>query len=294
MIILENRPYELKDTAICIGKFDGLHSGHRLLVESIQKYKDLKKVLLTFSFKESDCIYSEEEKRKLAEELGIDIYISCPFDAELSHMSPETFVSEILIRQCGAKAIAVGEDFRFGFQRKGDVTFLEKYRSEYGYELNVFPKKQLFGEVVSSTRIRQELKTGTIETVNELLERPYFVCGEVCKGNQIGRTLNMPTANQVPATNKILPKFGVYASRIKLDEDEYTGVTNIGIKPTIPGASQVGIETYIMDFDEDIYGKDICVELCAFLRGEKKFCDLEALKAQMESDKEKAYQFFRQ
>lgn len=291
---LEHRPFQLKDSAVCIGKFDGLHSGHRLLVDSLHKYEQFQKVLFTFSFGEAETIYSEEEKRFLAEKLGIDVYINCPFSEEICHMSPKEFLEDILIRQCGARAISVGEDFRFGFERSGDVAFLREQRSTYGYELNVFPKKKLLGDVVSSTRIRQELKKGTIERVNRLLGEPYFIRGTVRHGNQIGRTLNMPTANLVPPREKILPAFGVYASKVWMDGVAYTGVTNIGIKPTIPGENQAGVETFIMDFDLDIYGKELCVELYAFLRGEKKFSGLEALKAQMEDDKKNAYLFFEQ
>lgn len=294
MRILENRPYELKDTAVCIGKFDGLHSGHRLLVDSLRKYEKLQKVLFTFSLGETETIYSEEEKRILAERLGMDIYINCPFCEELCHMSAESFLENILIRQCGARVISVGEDFRFGFERKGDVEFLRRQSGRYGYELNVFPKKKLLGDVVSSTRIRRELRSGEIQRVNRLLGQPYFIFGRVQHGNQIGRTLNMPTANLVPAREKILPAFGVYASRVWLDGICYTGVTNIGVKPTLPGENRAGVETFIMDFDSDIYEKEICVELFAFLRGEKKFSGLEALKAQMEEDKKNAYLFFEQ
>lgn len=294
MRILEKRPYQLMDTAVCIGKFDGLHSGHRLLVDSIRQYEDLKKVLFTFSFPDTSSIYSEEEKRYLAEELGIDAYIACPFSRELSRMSPVEFLVDILLGECGAKVISVGEDFRFGYERRGDVDFLRKCSHIYRYELNVFEKKKLFGDVVSSTRIRKELKEGKISQVNALLGRPYFIYGSVCHGNQIGRTLNMPTANQIPHKDKILPPFGVYASKVYVEGDVYTGVTNIGIKPTIPGENQAGIETYIMNFDSDIYGKEICVELYAFLRGEQKFSDLDALRMQMEDDKKNAYLFFEQ
>lgn len=294
MIIMEKMPYGLENTAVCIGKFDGLHSGHKVLIDAIKRYEDRKKVLFTFSFPEAEHIYSREEKRYLAEKMGIDIYIECPFDEHLSRMSPEQFIKQILMEECGASVIAVGEDFQFGYQRSGDAELLKKYSYTYGYDLEVFPKKQLYGEVVSSTRIRKELKNGTIETVNRLLGHNYFILGEVCHGNQIGRTLNMPTANQNLSEHKILPSFGVYASRIHMGKQVYTGVTNLGIKPTIPGKNKAGAETYIMNFNSDLYGKEICVELCAFLRGEQKFSGLDALKRQMEDDKRNADLFFRQ
>lgn len=294
MKILEHGPYKLNNTAVCIGKFDGLHSGHRLLLDSIRESKDLTRVLFTFRFSGSKHIYSSLEKRYLAEKLGIEAYIDQPFDESLSHMDPKAFLEHILIRQCGARVISVGEDFRFGYKRQGDVAFLQKYSSLYGYELKVFPKKKMFGEPVSSTRIREELENGNIGTVNSLLGHPYFIYGEVCRGNQIGRTIQMPTVNQVPEPEKILPPYGVYASRIHTQYGEYMGVTNLGVKPTIPGKSRVGAETYIMDFDREIYGEMICVELFAFLRGEQRFSGLDTLKIQLEEDKKNACLFFRQ
>lgn len=293
MIVLEEMPYRLKNTAICIGKFDGLHCGHRLLTDSIQSYPDKTKVLFTFSIPNTKNIYAPEEKRYLAEQMGMDVYIDCPFDERLFLMKPEEFLEQILIRQCGADVISVGEDFRFGYERRGDVRLLRAFQKTYNYELNIFPKKEMFGEVVSSTGIRKYLQEGNLQTVNELLGQPYFIYGTVCHGNQIGgKVLHMPTANQLPAAEKILPPFGVYASRIKWNGRSYEGVTNIGIKPTIPGENQAGAETYIMDFDSELYGEKICVELCAFLRGEQKFAGLEALRRQMEEDKRNASIFF--
>lgn len=293
MIVLEEMPYRLKNTAICIGKFDGMHCGHRLLTDSIRACRDKTKVLFTFSIPNTKSIYAPEEKRYLAEQLGMDVYIDCPFDERLSRMNPEEFLENILIRQCGAAVISVGEDFRFGYERRGDVRLLRSYQKIYGYELNIFPKKEMFGEVVSSTGIRKHLREGNLKMVNELLGEPYFLYGTVCHGNQIGgKALHMPTANQLPGDDKILPPFGVYASRIKWNGGSYEGVTNIGIKPTIPGENQAGAETYIMDFDSMLYGEKICVELCAFLRGERRFSDLEALRNQMEEDKRNAALFF--
>lgn len=289
MVVLEQRPYQLKHTAICIGKFDGLHAGHRLLIDSIKTYQEKLKVLFTFSFLESEYIYSKEEKRYLAERLGIDVYIDCPFDDEFCRMPPEKFLEQVLRKECGAEVISVGEDFRFGYRRGGDVQFLQNRCALDGFELNVFPKKEMAGSVVSSTRIRTLLREGDIQMANRLLFQPYFIYGTVCRGNRLGSTkLNMPTANQIPAAGKILPPFGVYASQVQIHGRIYAGVTNIGIKPTIPGGNTVGAETHIIGFDGDLYGVNICVELCAFLRKEQRFSGLELLRDQMEKDKDQA------
>ena len=294
MIVLERKPYQLEHTAVCIGKFDGLHSGHRLLVDSIRECRNMRKVLFTFSFPDSEYIYSVEEKRYLAEKLGIDVYIDCPFGEEFSRMTPEVFLQHILLGECGARVISVGEDFRFGYKRSGDVRFLKERSRVDGFELRVFPKKKMFGEEVSSTRIRRLLREGNIRTVNELLGQPYFIYGTVCHGNKLGKTqLNMPTANQIPPAGKILPPFGVYASRVYVDGGVFDGVTNIGIKPTVPGENRAGVETHLIGFDSDLYGKDIRVDLCAFLRAEQRFSGLGELREQIEKDKQKAQQLLK-
>ncbi len=292
MIILDHEPYQLSDTAICIGKFDGLHQGHQVLLDAIKKSSCKTKVLFTFDFDSLEQIYDANEKQYIAEELGIDVFISREFDHSLRHMSPKDFLEKILVEQCGAKLICVGDDFRFGYERKGDIHFLKQYQDTYNYDLMVFKKKSEDGSCISSTRIRKELRQGTIQKVNEWLGRPYIICGNVVHGNQLGHTLGMPTANLIPAQHKVLPRFGVYASKTKVNGQWYTSVTNLGIKPTIPGETVVGAETYIFDFNEDIYGKEICVELHGFIRGEKKFSDLEQLKQQMEKDKENVRKFF--
>ncbi len=294
MIVLEKGPYRLEHTAICIGKFDGLHRGHRLLIDGIGSYKHKQNVLFTFSFPNTASIYSEREKRYLAEQLGIDVYINCPFDHRLSHMSPETFLQEILLEQCGADVISVGEDFRFGFGRSGDVGLLRASSERDGFALHVFPKKEMFGEPVSSTRIRQMLAAGEIGKAGELLGQPYFIYGTVCHGNQIAREkLDMPTANQLLPPGKLLPPFGVYASRVRTKYGDYHGVTNIGRKPTIPGENAAGAETHIFNFNSDLYGTELFVELHAFLRGERKFSGLDALREQMKADKEQCVQYFK-
>ena len=294
MIVLEKMPYRLEHTAICIGKFDGLHSGHRLLIDSIREYENKQKVLFTFSFPDTGSIYSEQEKRFLAEKLGIDVYINCPFDDRLSHMLPEEFLDEVLRGQCGADAISVGEDFRFGFGRSGDVDYLRDRSERDGFALHVVPKKEMFGGPVSSTRIRKLLVDGEIGKAGELLGQPYFIYGTVCHGNQIARArLDMPTANQSPPPEKILPPYGVYASRVWTKHGIYDGVTNIGRKPTIPGENAAGVETHIFEFDSDLYGTKLCVELHSFLRREQKFSSLGALREQMKADKERCAAYFR-
>lgn len=202
-------------------------------------------------------------------------------------MTPETFIREMLVERMDAKLICVGEDFHFGKERRGDVGMLSEYAVQYGYELCVFPKIKEDGEVISSTRIRRELARGRIEKANRLLGDPYFVRGEVVHGNALGRTIGMPTANLLPGKQKLLPAYGVYATRVEVDGKIYGGVTNVGVKPTI-GADRANVETTLLHFDGDLYGKQIAVYFLEFLRPEQRFDSLEELKAQMSRDKAKA------
>lgn len=289
MIVLEEGPYRLEHTAVCIGKFDGLHSGHRMLLEAVRACGAETKVLFTFSFPNVPSIYSKEEKRYLAETLGVDVYIDCPFDERISRMSPQAFLSDVILGECGAGTVAVGEDFRFGYKRSGDVEFLERESRAKGFLLKVCPQKKISGEAVSSTRIRERLREGDMDMVNRLLGQPYFIYGDVRHGNRIGSTrLHMPTANQIPPPEKILPPFGAYASRVRFDGRDYTGITNIGVRPTVSGENRVGAETHIIGLDADLYGVCLRVELHAFLRRERKFPGLDALRRQLGEDRRQA------
>lgn len=204
-------------------------------------------------------------------------------------MTAEEFVQNILVDRLGTVFVCVGEDFRFGKDRQGDVELLSRLADRYGYQLEVQPKLTCDGEVVSSTRIRWELSTGKLDKVNELLGAPYFICGEVVHGNALGRTIEMPTANMVPEQGKVLPVFGVYATTAEVAGKRYRAVTNIGLKPTV-GAENATVETYLLDFSGDLYGKEMKVCFHHFLRQEKKFAGISQLQEQMERDRLQAQQ----
>ena len=271
-----------------LGKFDGFHRGHRLLLDRILAQKELHSTVFTFDgILKDKQIYLETEKRLLLERLGVEREVIFPFCEETKTMAPEVFIREMLVKRMDAKLICVGEDFHFGRGRLGDVAMLSDGAEKYGYELCVFPKMKEAGEVISSTRIRRELADGRIETANGLLGEPYFVSGEVMHGNALGRTIGMPTANLLPEEQKLLPVYGVYATRVEVDGQRYAGVTNVGMKPTV-GADRVSVETTLLDFDGNLYGKQITVYFLYFLRPEQRFDSLEELKAQMERDKAEA------
>ena len=295
MNTIESERFSLNGSVVCIGKFDGIHLGHQELLRYATEAahrQSLYATMFTFLFEHQTDIYTESEKVVLAKEFGIDTYLSYPFSKEIKEMSPEVFVREMLVKKCNAKLIVAGEDFCFGYKRGGNVSTLEQLAEKYKFQVKVFQKLSYQEKEISSTRIRKALLDGKIKLANAMLGRPFFFEGKVILGNQIGRTLDMPTANLIPGSNKLLPARGVYASFVTIGEKGYYGVTNIGKKPTIPGRTGYGIETYIFDFDSNIYGEKIRVELLDYLRPEQKFSDLDELKWNMHHDKESAMQVF--
>lgn len=291
MEILKGLDICIKNSAVSLGKFDGLHRGHRLLLHGILERKDLVPTVFTFemSDKPQKYIYSQEEKDRVLEEIGIKREVLFPFNEQTRMMEPHEFIKDFLVDRLDVKYICVGEDFHFGRNREGNVGLLKKYASEYGYDIKIFHKLQSENEIISSTLVRKKLEDGDVAKANELLGRNYFIEGTVIHGNALGRTLDMPTANIIPAASKLLLPSGVYASKVRIDGDDkiYKGVTNIGKKPTV-GRYDIGVETCLLDFDRDIYSKKIMVEFYEYIRCEKKFPGLKELKDQMEKDKERA------
>jgi riboflavin kinase/FMN adenylyltransferase len=286
--------FHLKNSAVSLGKFDGLHRGHRLLFQRILEEQKEGLLGVVFSFllppgrflsnQEVQLIYTEEEKKRLLKEMGMDVLVSYPFDRESLSMEPEDFIREILIKKLDAKVISVGSDFHFGHNRGGDVEFLEARAKKYGYQLEVFEKLTSDGEIISSTRIRAALAEGNMEEASKLLGAPYSITGEVIHGRKLGRTFGMPTINMRLPKEKILPPNGVYASITEIDGKSYYGISNIGVKPTVGAEENRLAETFIFDYSGDLYGQVLKVSLYTFERPELKFASLEELKAQMEAD----------
>lgn len=285
-------------TVVTIGKFDGRHRGHQKLLNEMLQLKEMKGYKLavfTFSTVPGTLVYgtaqtvitTNQERRNNMEKIGVDYLVEYPFTQEVSHMSPQQFVKTILAGKMNAKAIVVGTDCGFGYKRAGNAALLAELAEENGYELVVVTKEREDSRDISSTYIREELAKGNIEKVNELLGQPYAIHGTVVHGNHIGgAVLGFPTANIIPPPEKLLPPFGVYVSRVSVDGQTYRGITNIGRKPTVEGENPVGVETFIFNLDQDIYGKNIEVQLLNFERPEKKFDSLEDLKKQIDRDKE--------
>ncbi len=281
-------------TAIAIGKFDGIHLGHKKLLKYIldQKQDGLKATVFTFEPSPEEFfvghpvkqLFTRNEKRKAFEDMGIDILVEFPLNEKTAATPPEDFVKTILVEDLNADYIAAGTDVSFGDKGRGDQYLLRNMSKELGFELCLIDKVMLDGEEVSSTRVRNQIADGEIPMAKRLLGNDYSIMGTVEHGNHLGHTIGIPTVNILPPAGKLLPPFGVYSSRVIIDGEEYKGMTNIGRKPTVSSDNQIGVETFIYDFDQDVYGKTIEVRLLEFKRPEMKFDSVEQLKAQMEKD----------
>ncbi len=280
------------ECALSLGKFDGIHRGHELLIERLAAKKEdgLLAAVFTFDVPPSGgagggtarVLTTNEEKRHIFEQLGVDCVVECPFTEEVRRMEAEDFVEKIA-RQLHARCIVVGSDFRFGHNRRGDAEMLSALAGKYGYELVVVEKMKEDARDISSTFVREEVAKGDIARANALLGYRYFVTGEVAHGNQIGRTIGIPTINQTPPREKLLPPNGVYLTEAWIGDRGYRGVTNVGCKPTVGGRG-VGVETHLLDFAGDAYGKVATVEFIERVRDERKFGSIEELREQMQGD----------
>lgn len=283
------------NSAVTLGKFDGVHLGHQKLISIVkEKAKELGLLAATFTFdsiplsicpqKNQHFITTNNERRQFLTNLGVDVEIEYPFTENFMNTEPEDFIKNILIGQLRAKVVVVGPDFCFGKGRAGNVDLLYARGKKYGYETIVVKKERFQNRDISSTYVREELCLGHMETANVLLGRPYSVSGVVCPGKQFGRQINIPTMNIYPPISKLLPPKGVYVSVTTIDKNSYYGVTNIGTKPTVSDDITINVETNLFDYSSEAYGKNIEVQLIHFIRPEMKFASIEALKKQMEND----------
>lgn len=306
MQTITGREFQITEpTVVTIGKFDGRHKGHQKLLREMMKFREqsgYRLAVFTFDMtplgvvlgKKQTVITTNQERRNNMEKMGVDYLVEYPFNQEAARMTPKDFVIKILVGQMHAKAVVAGPDCSFGHKGAGNAELLRALSAEYGYETVIIEKEQDDHRDISSTYVREELDLGNIEKANELLGEPYAIHGIVVHGNHIGGSiLGFPTANIQPPPEKHLPPFGVYVSRVLIENRYYAGVSNIGCKPTIEGKYPIGVETFIMGLEENIYGKNIEVQLLNFERPEQKFGSLEELKARIEQDKEYAAAYFR-
>ena len=300
-----------KPTAIALGNFDGVHQGHRVVLEplltasnaSISSASIYPSVVSFtphprefFTGDRIQLLTPVTEKAQYLVSLGIKQLVLLPFDRELANLSPQQFVEEVLVRQLQVTLISVGEDFRFGYQRRGNATDLQNIAAKFDIPVQINTLHQcaensdIKSDIksdrqvrVSSSLIRQALLEGDISRANSMLGRSYCLMGKVIKGRQLGRTIGFPTANLQLSSDKLLPRHGVYAVKVKLDNSYIKGVMNIGSRPTV-SRDDITVEVHLINWSGNLYDQNLTVYLERFLRPEQKFASLDALKEQIMTD----------
>ena len=298
-------PRALSASVVTIGNFDGVHLGHRHLLESLireARHYGVPSVVFTFFPHPVEVLYPERPSRRLFgfrdqqeqfEILGIDHVILEKFTLAFSKMSPQEFFDDYILKPLNPKTLVVGHDFSFGVGRAGNLNFLEQVCFAQGIRLIIIPPFQVEHSIVSSTQIRNELEAGHVEKANQLLGRTYYLRGFVEKGFQRGRSIGTPTAN-IKSDASFVPRLGVYCTETFIGSHKYLSITNIGRNPTFQNLNEqeLQIATHLLDFDDQLYGMEIQVHLRHFLRDEKKFSGVEQLKSQIQKDIESARRYF--
>ncbi len=291
----------LPNAVVTSGTFDGVHRGHQTILTrltEVAKTSGGQSVLITYwphprtvvsnDSQNLKLLTTLDEKIELLDQAGVDHLVVIPFTRSFSQLSSEEYIRQILIEKIGTKKLVIGYDHRFGRDREGGFEYIRTHQSEYGFEVEEIPRHDVEAVGVSSSKIRTALTDGIIQTANRFLGRPYSLTGTIVKGRQLGRTIGFPTANmQVDDVNKLVPANGVYAVDVLHAGQLLGGMLNIGFRPTVAGTNQT-IETYIFDFDKDIYGEHLTIRFREFLRPEQKFEGLPALVAQLKRDEESA------
>lgn len=282
-------------TCVTIGNFDGVHKGHQLLFNQVvQKARSHKGTSVVITFDPHPLqvllpggiklISTCQQKEELIEQSGIDVLLVIPFTREFAKTTADSFVADLLVKKLGVKELVVGYDYAFGKGRSGNIDFLKQQGQVFGFPVTVVDACYLGEELVSSTRIRELVKKGNMAAARELLGRPYQIRGTVRVGKQRGgKVIGFPTANLKFNDEDLVPKHGVYVTQVFCEGQFYGGILNIGYNPTFE-EEQLVAETHIFDFNKDIYGKPIRVNLLRFLRSEKKFPGAEELATQIRKD----------
>lgn len=285
-----------KGAGIALGNFDGLHRGHRaVLAAAGQDGAPLAAAVFAPHPRRYFApgsppfrLSSDRVRAELLAGAGVLTLYTIPFDETLRRMPPEAFARDILSEALGAARVAVGEDFRFGQDRAGDIHALESFGARFGFDVAAVPPVEAAGGPASSTRVREALRAGDLDLANAILGHEWRMDGEVIEGDRLGRTLGWPTANMALG-DYIRPAFGIYAVRCRIEGEESwrPGVASLGTRPTVEGKDE-RLEVFLFDFDGDLYGKRLETAFAAFLRPEEKFDSLDAMKAQMEEDGRRA------
>ena len=299
---MDRYPSDAAPVVATIGNYDGVHLGHRAILKSATaaaRHRGLQSLLVTFDphplsvvapSRRPRLLDTRRQKLDTLAECGIDGVLILRFDADFAAMSAEEFFGTFLKGRVTPAEFHVGANFRFGHDRAGDANLLCRMGSEMGFEVVGIPQVEVGGEIVSSSAIRRLVEEGSVERAARMLGRPFALTGEVVAGDGRGRTLDFPTAN-LEAENEMIPRRGVYITETSALSLRTPSITNIGVRPTFGGETQV-IETHLIDFDEEILGERIDVRFLARLRDEKRFASPDALADQIARDRAAAVAFF--
>ncbi|GDX49505.1 riboflavin biosynthesis protein [Bacteroidota bacterium] len=292
---------KISPLVITQGTFDGVHLGHQKVLKHVvdlAREQRTQSLLITYhphprlvvepNNRELRMLSSIEEKAEAVFALGIDYVLILPFTQEFSQLSPEAFVANILVKQLNVHTIVIGYDHHFGIHRSGDFNTLIRLSKQFNFAIQEIPASTIDEIAVSSTRIRKALSNSSLYDANQLIGRPYQLTGTVIHGKQLGRTIGFPTANiHINDPYKLIPSFGVYAGICLVENKRFKMVCNIGVRPTVDGEN-ISIEAHLFDFDKNIYGEHLTLFLVQYLRNEKKFDSIEALKSQILLDAQQA------
>lgn len=296
-----------RNTAVTVGTFDGVHLGHREIISKLERTaeaKGLRKLVVTFEPHPQIVLRSKspdikvlstlDEKISILGSLNIDSLLVIEFTREFSQTGAEDFYKHYLIEGTGISDLVLGYDHMFGRNREGNFEMMKLLSDKFGFTVDRVDEFRSDGEHVSSTRIRHLLESGDVRNAARMLGGKYSLTGTVAEGRKLGRELGMPTANIVPDSDyKLIPLDGIYAVKVRIGDDEYGGVMNIGTNPTVTDDKSKKIEVNLFDFDGDLYGKDLTVGFVDRLRSEQKFSDLDELRSAMQEDKAKAREILR-
>lgn len=288
-----------------IGSFDGVHQGHQVIIEQVKdraRMLGLPSVVMVFEPQPSEFLSGEQAPARLMllrdkmvalREAGIDRVLCLQFNPRLRGMTAEVFIEQVLVQGLAVKHLVIGDDFRFGSDRKGDFCLLQSVSADHGFDLERTHTVEHSGERISSTRIRRLLEQEQFALAETLLGKPYAIHGTVVHGQHLGRQLGFPTAN-VHLNRYRSPLSGVFAVQVTIAGQQKAGVANIGIRPTVAGLVKPILEVHLLDFDESLYGQRIAVQPLKKLREEKKFSSLDELKENIARDVGRAHEFFQQ
>lgn len=285
-------------TVVTIGTFDGVHIGHRKIIKRLVESAEgqqLKSTVLTF-FPHPRMVLQKgagvklintiEERKAILNSTGIDQLIVYPFTKEFSRLSAREYIENVLVKQLKAKKVIIGYDHHFGRNRTADINDLKTFGKTYGFEVEEIPEQDMDEVAVSSTKIRKALESGNVEKANKYLGQPFMLTGKIVRGKGLGKDFGYPTANlNIKEDYKLVPKKGVYISQANIDGKHVYGMTNIGTNPTVGGKEKT-IETYFFDFEQDLYGKELQIDLLKRIREEKNFDNIDDLKCAMKADEE--------